>query len=96
MTRLHMLGVLASTAPTEGAVAGGEDATPALAAPVLGVDPDWRERIELAKRAYQDGKKLREGKPITFRVDHPLPAIIRQTHCHPPPPDSERSSHTSR
>ena len=24
-----------------------------------GIDPDWRERIALAKRAYQDGKKLR-------------------------------------
>ena len=41
--------------------------------PALGIDPDWRERIELAKQAYQDGKKLREGKPITFRVDRPLP-----------------------
>lgn len=88
MTRLHMPDVLASAAPTEGVEAGGEDATPALAAPVLGIDPDWRERIELAKRAYQDGKKLREGKPITFRVDRPLPALSRQTHCRPPPQGS--------
>lgn len=37
-----------------------------------GIDPDWRERIDLAKRAYQDGKKLREGKPILFRTSQPL------------------------
>lgn len=37
-----------------------------------GIDPDWRERIDLAKRAYQDGKKLREGKPIMFRTSWPL------------------------
>lgn len=37
-----------------------------------GIDPDWRERIDLAKRAYQDGKKLREGKPILFLTSRPL------------------------
>ena len=37
-----------------------------------GIDPDWRERIALAKRAYQDGKKLREGKPTMFRTTWPL------------------------
>ena len=37
-----------------------------------GIDPDWRGRIALAKRAYQDGKKLREGKPIMFRTTRPL------------------------
>ena len=71
-----------------GSSRGEEGARPALAAPVLGIDPDWRERIELAKQAYQDGKKLRQGKPITFRVDRPLPALIHQTHCRPLPPGS--------
>ena len=36
------------------------------------IDPDWIERIALAKQAYQDGKKLREGKPILFRTSWPL------------------------
>ena len=54
----------------------GEQAAPALAAATPGIDPDWHERIELAKRAYQDGKKLREGKPITFRLSGPLPALV--------------------
>ena len=49
-----------------------EKAEPALAMPVSGIDPDWRERIEFAKRAYEEGKKLREGKPITFRMSRPL------------------------
>lgn len=42
-----------------------------LATPVR-IDPDWIERIALAKQAYQDGKKLREGKPILFRTSLPL------------------------
>ena len=75
----------ASVEPSGNSEADGESAKPALAAPVLGIDPDWRERIELAKRAYQDGKKLREGKPITFRANHPLPTPYPQhqhdRHC---------------
>lgn len=51
---------------------GAEKADPALAMPASGIDPDWRERIELAKRAYKEGKKLREGKPLTFRMSRPL------------------------
>ena len=43
----------------------------ALTTPVR-FDPDWIERIALAKQAYQDGKKLREGKPILFRTSWPL------------------------
>ena len=49
-----------------------EKAELVLAMPASGIDPDWRERIELAKRAYEDGKKLREGKPITFPIFRPL------------------------
>ena len=52
---------------------GGKESTkPALTTPATGIDPDWRERIDIAKRAYQDGKKLREGKPILFPTSRPL------------------------
>ena len=29
-------------------------------------DPDWSERIELAKQAREDGRKMRAGKPPVF------------------------------
>ena len=29
-------------------------------------DPDWRERIEQARSAREDGRKAREGKQIVF------------------------------
>lgn len=51
---------------------GKESVEPALTMPATGIDPDWRERIDLAKRAYEESKKLREGKPITFRMSRPL------------------------
>ena len=51
---------------------GTEKAEPVLTMPASGIDPDWRERIELAKQAYEYGKKLREGKPITFPIYRPL------------------------
>ena len=52
---------------------GGKESTkPALTMPATGIDPDWRERIDLAKRAYEEGKELRKGKPITFRMSQPL------------------------
>ena len=54
------------------AAAGKERVEPALVPPMSGIDPDWRERIELARRAYAEGKKMREGKPITFRISQPL------------------------
>ena len=63
---------LASAAPHDSGDSGSVSAESALAMPVTGIDPDWRERIELAKRAYEEGKKLREGKPITFRMSWPL------------------------
>ena len=68
----------ASVEPSGSSEADGEGAKPALVAPTLGIDPDWRERIEIAKRAYQDAKKLREGKPITFRSHRPLPTPYPQ------------------
>lgn len=58
----------AESADSEG---GEKSAEPAVAMPATGIDPDWRERIELAKRAYEDGKKLREGKPIMFGFRQP-------------------------
>ena len=62
----------ASATPHDSGDSGIKSAEPALAMPVTGIDPDWRERIDLAKRAYEEGKKLREGKPITFRMSRPL------------------------
>lgn len=59
------------TPPDDGG-GGKENMESVLTVPPTGIDPDWRERIDLAKRAYQDGKKLREGKPITFRMSGPL------------------------
>ena len=29
---------------------------------------DWRERIARARKAREEGKKAREGKPATFRM----------------------------
>ena len=37
-----------------------------LPAPRQGHDEDWRERIERAKSAREDGKKARGGKSVTF------------------------------
>ena len=51
---------------------GNETVESVLAMPDSGIDPDWRQRIELAKQAYEYGKKLREGKPITFPIYRPL------------------------
>lgn len=51
---------------------GNETAESVLAMPVSGIDPDWRERIEFAKREYEESKKLREGKPLTFPIYRPL------------------------
>lgn len=59
--------------PRDGGGDGGKEGMePVLTMPATGIDPDWRERIDLAKRAYQDGKKWREGKPIMFRMSQPL------------------------
>ena len=58
--------------PSDDGGGGKENMESVLTVPPTGIDPDWRERIDLAKRAYQDGKKLREGKPITFRMSGPL------------------------
>lgn len=62
----------ASASPEDDGDGAKERVEPALTAPKAGIDPDWRERIDIAKRAYEEGKKLREGKPITFRMSRPL------------------------
>lgn len=62
----------ASASPRDDSDRGKESVEPALTMPTTGIDPDWRERIDLAKRAYEEGKKLREGKPIMFRMSLPL------------------------
>ena len=34
-------------------------------------DPDWRERIERARNAREEGRRAREGMPIVFPIDRP-------------------------
>ena len=51
---------------------GAEKAESVLAMPASGIDPDWRDRIEIAKREYEESKKLRKGKLITFPMYRPL------------------------
>ena len=45
---------------------------PALEAPTLGYDPDWRKKIEIARLAREEGKKAQKGEPITFRTSRPI------------------------
>ncbi len=45
---------------------------PALEAPTLRYDPNWRKKIEIAKLVREDAKKARKGKPITFRTSRPI------------------------
>ena len=42
-----------------------KDAAPPVERPQP-FDPDWRERIERAKREWEEGRKSREGKPVVF------------------------------
>lgn len=35
-------------------------------------DLDWSERIQRAKRAREEGRKAREGKPATFSYQQSL------------------------
>lgn len=45
--------------------------TPALGDPPTSIDPDWRERIELAKRVREETRKARGDKPSTFDLQGP-------------------------
>lgn len=38
------------------------------------MDPNWLEKIRMAKQARELGKQLRQGKPVTFQA-----ARIRST-----------------
>ena len=49
-----------------------KDAVPAVELPHP-YDPDWQERVERARRAREDGRKAREGKPIVFSFNDPRP-----------------------
>ena len=41
----------------------------AVVPPPAGYDPDWRERIETARRAREQARKARGDGPVVFR--HP-------------------------
>lgn len=65
-----------STTPTdrsEDAVGG----SPVLGCPPAAIDPDWRERIEIAKRVRDETRKARGDKPSTFDLQGP-PIRIRR------------------
>ena len=51
-----------------------QSASPPIAppSPPAKYDSDWHERIERAKRAYEEGRKVRQGKPATFSVQQSL------------------------
>lgn len=50
-----------------------DSATPstALSAPPPSIDPDWRERIEIAKQVREETRKARANKPSTFDLRGP-------------------------
>ncbi len=58
-------GLLDSETPTT-----DTDATPAVKRPRQ-YDPDWREKVERAKREWEEGRKAREGKPMVFSTEYP-------------------------
>lgn len=52
----------------------GRDAvggSPVLGRPPATIDPDWRERIEIAKRVRDETRKARGDKPSTFDMRGP-------------------------
>lgn len=44
------------------------DALPRIPFP----DEDWRERIARARQAREEGRKARQGKPLTFRTRYDI------------------------
>lgn len=54
--------------------AGGTDGSgPALASAPPGLDPDWRQRIRIAKEVRAETRKARGDKPSTFDMrGHPI------------------------
>ena len=51
--------------PKKESASASSDHSPALAPP-SGFDPDWRERIEIAKQARVQARKARGDRPATF------------------------------
>ena len=51
--------------------------SPVLGHPPATIDPDWRERIEIAKRVRDETRKARGDKPSTFDMRGP-PIRIRR------------------
>ncbi len=51
--------------------------SPALGPPPASIDPDWRERIEFAKRVREETREARGDKPSTFDMQG-RPIRIRQ------------------
>ena len=51
--------------------------SPVLGRPPATIDPDWRERIEIAKRVRDETRKARGDKPSTFDMRGP-PIQIRR------------------
>lgn len=45
--------------------------SPALSPPPPSIDPDWRERIEIAKQVREETRKARANKPSTFDLRGP-------------------------
>lgn len=39
---------------------------PPVVSPPHGYDPDWRERIEIARQARDQARKARRDQPVTF------------------------------
>jgi len=64
-----------ATPPERSPDAAGQ--SPALGHPPTSIDPDWRERIELAGRVREETRKARGGKPSTFDLQGP-PIRVRQ------------------
>ena len=48
------------------------ECSPARTRGVWFPDKDWRERIERAKQARQEGRAARRGKPLTFRTKYSI------------------------
>ena len=51
--------------PKNEAGSASSDQSPAVSPP-SGFDPDWRERIEIAKQAREQARKARGDRPATF------------------------------
>ena len=63
---------MATDRPASGSGGRTKDSAPAVERPPA-YDPHWREKIDQAKSAREDGRKARQGKPIVFPIDDPRP-----------------------